>query len=142
MPLIKKYYSKAMKKFITFAIAILYLVTSTGATVRLHYCMGNLASWGIGYDLSKRCAKCDMSATIDMTGCCNDEHTFIKNSSDQSIDYVSVSLSKPFIISNLPFFSEVSLSLIASTRNENFWETHFPISRNVKVYLFNRSFLI
>ncbi|MBK6990321.1 MAG: hypothetical protein IPH34_00115 [Chitinophagaceae bacterium] len=37
-----------MKKFITAILAVLYISTSTGAMVHMHYCMGQLADWGLG----------------------------------------------------------------------------------------------
>jgi hypothetical protein len=38
-----------MKKFITAILAVLYLGTSSGATIHMHYCMGKLAEWGLGH---------------------------------------------------------------------------------------------
>ena len=47
-----------MKKFITAILAVLYLGTSSGATIHMHYCMGKLADWGLGHKNSKTCGQC------------------------------------------------------------------------------------
>ena len=49
-----------MKKFLTSILAFLYLSTSMGATIHLHYCMGKLASWGLIDHERKNCAQCGM----------------------------------------------------------------------------------
>ena len=49
-----------MKKFITAILAVLYLGTSSGATIHMHYCMGKLADWGLGHQNSKTCGNCGM----------------------------------------------------------------------------------
>jgi len=71
-----------VKKTVTFLVALLYLFSSVGATVRLHYCMGSLADRGIGYDKSVLCPACGMNEE-ESEGCCKDEHHFIKNKVDQ-----------------------------------------------------------
>jgi hypothetical protein len=81
-----------MKKLLTSILALLYLSTSMGATVHLHYCMGKLASWGLIDHKSKNCTKCGMvkqdPASRWMTakmGCCKDEHKQIKTENDQKL---------------------------------------------------------
>ena len=49
-----------MKNFFVAILAFLYISTSTGAFVHVHYCMGELADWGIGYNKSTKCGKCGM----------------------------------------------------------------------------------
>ena len=79
-----------MKKLLTTILAFIYLSTSMGATVHLHYCMGKLASWGLIDHESKHCAKCGMlKKTTTAHGidagmnCCKDEHKQIKSNQDQ-----------------------------------------------------------
>jgi hypothetical protein len=52
--------ASTMKKLFVAILAILYLSTSTGATLHVHYCMGRLAGWGLGHNNSKTCGKCGM----------------------------------------------------------------------------------
>ena len=81
-----------MKKLLTTILAFLYLSTSMGATIHLHYCMGKLASWGLINHESKKCAKCGMvkkpasSQLMSVkVNCCKDEHKQIKTDKDQKL---------------------------------------------------------
>lgn len=62
-----------MKKFLVTILAFVYLATTTGATIHMHYCMGKIYS----VDLLKKdkCTKCGMEAS---EGCCNDELKVLK----------------------------------------------------------------
>jgi hypothetical protein len=79
-----------MKKIVVSILAIVYLSTSMGATVYLHYCMGRLVSWGLSEHSGKSCDFCGMQKkgtsgehVIGMKGCCHDESRQIKNNKDQ-----------------------------------------------------------
>ena len=81
-----------MKKVLSVILAFVYLSTSMGATIHLHYCMGKLASWGLIDHESKNCARCGMvkkpSASRSLTtkmGCCRDEQKQIKTDKDQKL---------------------------------------------------------
>jgi len=132
-----------MKKFITFIVAILFLSTSSGASIRMHYCMGKLADWGFMYRDSKTCENCVMeeSDTKD-NGCCKDENKFVKNISEQKITE-SVSINFTLTILDLPLslFSLSDIFYISSS--EEYPISHAP-PRNCKtpVYLLNRTILI
>jgi hypothetical protein len=81
-----------MKKVLATILAFVYLSTSMGATIHLHYCMGKLASWGLIDHESKNCTECGMvkktpasqcmAAKMD---CCRDEHKQIKTDKDQKL---------------------------------------------------------
>jgi len=74
-----------MKKVLVTILAIIYLGTSTGATIHMHYCMGELADWSLSSSKgSKKCGKCGMEKVANEdNGCCKDEQKFLKNQSDQ-----------------------------------------------------------
>lgn len=73
-----------MKKFIIAIFALVYLGTTTGATVHMHYCMGKLAGWSFSHQENDKCAKCGMQKMGDeQNDCCNDELQFLKNNNDQ-----------------------------------------------------------
>lgn len=81
-----------MKKFVTTILAFVYLSTSMGATVHLHYCMGKLFSWGLINQDKNNCGHCGMpKSSTDghcmaiKGGCCNDTHTIVKLDKDQKI---------------------------------------------------------
>lgn len=62
-----------MKKFLVTILAVIYLATTTGATLHMHYCMGKIFS----VDMVKKdgCSKCGMQTN---EGCCKDEFKVIK----------------------------------------------------------------
>jgi len=79
-----------MKKVFATILAIIYLSTSMGATVHLHYCMGKLFSWGLADQDSQNCGQCGMPKnTRDghcmamKDGCCKDQQTVVKLDKDQ-----------------------------------------------------------
>src|SRR5512138_104862 len=76
-----------MKKIIVAILAVLYLSTSIGATVHLHYCMGRLVDWGLWHTNSSRCSTCGMEKKhgSNDNGCCRDEHKQLKVEKDQKL---------------------------------------------------------
>jgi hypothetical protein len=71
-------------------LASIYLSTSIGASVHLHYCMGKLISWGLINHDGKQCATCGMPKNhigkqlVTVIGdCCKDEHKPITVDKDQ-----------------------------------------------------------
>ena len=81
-----------MKKVLATILAFVYLSSSMGATIHLHYCMGKLASWGLINHENKNCERCGMvkntTASHSMVAkmdCCRDEHKQIKTDKDQKL---------------------------------------------------------
>jgi hypothetical protein len=67
-----------MKRTIATILAFLYLATSSGATITVHYCMGEFVSKGFLKD--NKCGKCGMEKTKE--GCCEDEEQVVKTPQD------------------------------------------------------------
>ncbi len=83
-----------MKKFFAGLLAVLYLSTSMGASIHLHYCMGKLISWGFVNHESRNCDYCGMPKFNGQTGnpiakkgCCSDEHKQLKTDKDQKLPF-------------------------------------------------------
>ena len=79
-----------MKKLVTTILAFVYLSTSMGATIHLHYCMGKLFSWSLFDKETRVCDQCGMvksskndHQTSFKEGCCKDKHTHIQLDKDQ-----------------------------------------------------------
>ena len=79
-----------MKKVFATILAVIYLSTSMGATVHLHYCMGKLFSWSLTDKDSKNCGQCGMPKSSMgghcmsfNDGCCKDKHAHIQLDKDQ-----------------------------------------------------------
>lgn len=132
-----------MKKFVASILAVLYLGTSTGAAVYVHYCMGELAGWGIGYNQSKTCGKCGMDKDDENdNGCCKDENKFIKNHNDQKAaenSFQTLLLSS----TSLPMsFIELPAIDFPTVTEENPISHAPPRSVGLAVYIRNCIFLI
>lgn len=132
-----------MKKFVTAILAILYIGTSSGATVHMHYCMGKLADWGLSHSKSKTCSKCGMEKTENSdNGCCKDEHKFFKDDSAQKITENNLSLFQSLSVA-LPL-SYIVLPVLdfSSVTEENPLSHAPPRTNSVAVYIRNCIFLI
>ena len=93
-----------MRRFFVVILTFLYTSTTVGVMFHVHYCMGKLESWGIGYNHSKKCGKCGMDEPGN--GCCKDEVKFLKNTSDQRITEPVFKFIPLSIVSLLPSFGE------------------------------------
>ena len=90
-----------MKRIIVFILSIVYVASSVGATVHLHYCMDKFVTSSLTDKEGDECDNCGMKKD---DGCCRDEHKFIKNTTDQKtkesaiqlIQIVSTALSVDF----------------------------------------------
>lgn len=82
-----------MKRIIVSILAILYIGTSAGANVRLHFCMDQLISWQLGQETTDNCERCGMKKTASQEdGCCKDEQQFLKCSTDQKANSFALQL--------------------------------------------------
>lgn len=71
-----------MKRLFSFILAVIYLVTTAGTTIHLHYCMDQLVNWSLSGSEGDECGTCGMEKDGN---CCKDENKFVKNNSDQSL---------------------------------------------------------
>jgi len=132
-----------MKKFTAAILAVLYMGTSTGATLHMHYCMGKLADWGIGHSNSKTCSKCGMEKSSEKdNGCCRDELKFIKNDTDQKTAQAGVQLIQLFAAAMPVSFVEVHTIDSPSVTEETPVSHAPPRSSGVAVHVRNCVFLI
>ena len=86
-----------MKRFLAFILIFIYSVTTVGATVQLHYCMGKFTDWSLALTepKSKDCSKCGMEKKEKGdNGCCKDENKVLKIQSDQKANYLSLEIYK------------------------------------------------
>ena len=136
-----------MKRLLTTILAFLYLSTSMGATIHLHYCMGKLASWGLINHESKKCAKCGMvkkaapsqGVTAKMN-CCSDEHKQIKTDKDQKLS--SSEFFKYIVLSQAIALNETALQNVhAVSISTEFPNTNAPpLSGKLPLFVLYRNF--
>ena len=132
-----------MKKFLTAILAVLYLVTSTGATIHMHYCMGKLADWSLSESKSKSCPKCGMEKSHKSdNGCCKDEHQFLKDDSAQKLSENNLQMLQLISLAIPASFIELPLIDFPSVTEENPSGHAPPILNGVPIYISKRSFLI
>ncbi len=106
-----------MKKIIVSILAILYLTTSTGATVHMHYCMGKFISWGLESIADHtKCSQCSMEKK---NACCGDKKIFIKAEKDQKLSQIILELSNSFseIDNEFNRFPELKIAVRAYTHS-------------------------
>ena len=138
-----------MKKILAFILALIYLSTSIGATVHLHYCMGRLMSWGFTDHNNTNCQFCnlpnenkDKHCKAFDYGCCKDEHKQIKTGQDQkgaafAFQFLKISLAKPLIS-----YKDLPSAYISSTAIEYPAINAPPGINKVPVFIRNCVFLI
>jgi hypothetical protein len=131
-----------VKKLLVTILALVYLGSSTGAVMHLHYCMGKLAETSFSKKVNDTCSKCGMKTTQKKNGCCKDESKFVKNEQNQKASLCqfefqqqSVALTpSPFFILSSPRLGHQFLMTYASNAPP---DLHAPA-----VYLRVCSFLI
>ena len=80
-----------MKQVLTTILAILYLATSTGATINIHYCMGKVVSKSIVHE--DKCGQCGMEKK---EGCCEDKVRVVKTQDSHSFHTPHITFT-PFV---------------------------------------------
>ena len=130
-----------MKKFLVAILAFLYISTSVGATVHVHYCMGKMADWGFGQNEDKTCSKCGMEQSAKKgNGCCKDENKFIKNNADQKNAAAALQMAQLIAVDLPVSIYEIPVAGVTSVTEENPVSNAPPRSSSVAVYIRNCTF--
>lgn len=75
-----------MKRFTIFLLLLLYVTVSSGFTVHLHYCMGELVESNLSHSHESTCGGCGMEKDDPSAdGCCKDEHKLLKVDQDKKL---------------------------------------------------------
>lgn len=129
-----------MKKFLVTILALVYISTSTGAVLHMHYCMGKMVDWGLIHNDSKECSKCGMGE--ENNGCCKDEHKFVKNDTDQKTLKAGFQLIQLLAVALPVCYIEIPSNDFPAIIEENPISHAPPRSSGVAVYIRNCVFLI
>ena len=132
-----------MKKFLAAILAILYLSTTIGATIHMHYCMGRLVDWGLTHSNSSTCARCGMEKKSgSFNGCCKDECKQLRVDKDQKINESDIKLNGAITEITLINFSDQSISypLTSPVCSTNINSP--PLCRHTSLNIFNCVFRI
>lgn len=132
-----------MKKFIVAILAILYISSSTGATVYMHYCMGDIANWGIGHNDSKTCGKCGMEKKSSKdNGCCNTTYKDLKVK-DSHVPADAVKTTFSYLTDFSLLTASYQLKAIIGNYEENFYAGHVPpLQPGIPLHILFCTFLI
>ena len=113
-----------MKRLLATILTILYMATTVGATVRVHYCMGRLAD--ISLADSKTCGKCGKEKTVKKS-CCRDEYHVIKNSHQHVSSTISADVAAVHATALLPSkYPQVREQYIPVAAHKSFTATSPP----------------
>lgn len=132
-----------MKRFATVILAVLYISTSAGATVHMHFCLGKLAKWDIRKKEANTCGNCGMGARdAKEKSCCKDEQKFIKSDADQKMADMALRLLQ-LMVTDLPTAFVQSFLFNFTALSEDYPVSNAPPRSNgVAFYILNRTFLI
>lgn len=132
-----------MKKVVAILLSLLYLGTSTGATIHVHYCMGKLAGWGVRQNEVRTCGNCGMEKVDgEDNGCCKDEHKFLKNVSDQKFVETAFQLTGLTAHALIPVHKDFAFVAKASVAEAYPASNAPPRSSTIAAYILNRTFLV
>ena len=132
-----------MKKLLVSILALLYITTSSGAVLHMHYCMGKLADWGLGHNKSETCGNCGMDKSEEKAnGCCKDEYKFIKNGKDQKTAEAGLQMLQVLAVALPVSIIEISSKDFPSVTEQSLFNYIPPRSSSVALYLRNCIFLI
>lgn len=132
-----------MKKFIVTILALIYLTATTGATVHLHYCMGELVELNLSPSETGKCGKCGMDKAPDVdNGCCKDEQNQVKVENDHYKSDVAFK-AMDFVTFLLPIsYTQIPPIILISTGEENLRSHAPPRSCYLAIYKRNCVFRI
>ncbi|MEI6948364.1 hypothetical protein V9K67_14300 [Paraflavisolibacter sp. H34] len=81
-----------MKRFLVILLLMVYGLSSTGATVHLHYCCGKLDKIEFAAPKEKKCGK----HAKPMKNCCDDQQLDLKVKADQKVAHMAAFEAKTF----------------------------------------------
>lgn len=113
-----------MKKLLVFILAVFYLGTSVGATVNLHYCMGQLVNWDFSHKQKRtahtRCDKCGMEKVKSKkNGCCEDKYKVLQVEKNQKAENAYQAGQPPVTAAVITPFPSFISPVVASVSEEH-----------------------
>jgi hypothetical protein len=133
-----------MKKIIVAILAILYMGSSTGATIHMHYCMGKLVNMGLSDGESKKCNKCASKEKTSACSkeCCKDLHKTIKLEKDQKTVETGLKLIEGASVTTTALYPDQDLNPLVFEICHTHPVVNGPPGHPLESYIFQCSFLI
>lgn len=131
-----------LKKAVILILSFVYLTSTVGATVHLHYCMDKLVGWGLfSHEEEQGCSNCGMQKK-EANKCCKDEHKQVKLKVDQKTPQAVKILLQPVSIAPFVLADFPQNDLLSSSKNLHPASHAPPFRDGVPVFLRNCVFLI
>ena len=129
-----------MKKVAVTIFIILYHTTSIGATIHMHYCMGELISWTLNTnEKDGKCSKCGMKCK---KGCCEEKSQVVKIDKDQKLAKATFEFSKSNFQVGLTLYQQEQASIISFSIVDFHRANPPPSKGKVSLFVRNSAFLI
>lgn len=97
------YIFEPVKKLVAIFFLAIYSLTTVGATIHSHYCMGEYMGSSLYHSKSDKCPKCGMKADKSK-GCCKDEHKYFSLKREHNQPKASVEIPNFFTEIVLPVY--------------------------------------
>jgi len=130
-----------MKRFLVLILTILYITSTVGATVHLHFCMGHLISTSLFSRSSNLCVKCGMEKHSKKSGCCEDVKLTIKSDNKHLPSQLIYNSGYTFR-SNLPRHNSFSEILLNADNSLQTIIRHKPPLLNCPIYISIQNFRV
>lgn len=132
-----------MKKFTLLILALIYLSTSIGVTVHMHYCMDKLADWGLSNKQSNKCSMCVMAKFNPKDkDCCNDKLTYFKITEDQKVTESAINPPNPIAFIVPAYYTELPAPTLLSVSVKIPIGDSPPFRHQVPIYILNCDYRI
>ena len=134
-----------MKKVIVFILAVLYMGSSTGATIHMHYCMGKLVNMGLWHKKGNGCPKCSSKKQTSKgcsKKCCKDAQKTIKLEKDQKTAQSFLKFADPTLVAIPINYHDLRQVEINSITQEFPVTNAPPRSSKVQTHILHCSFRI
>lgn len=140
---LKAVVERFMKKFAITILALIYLSTSIGVTVHMHYCMNRLAGWGMNNKESNTCSTCGMAKLNPKDkDCCHDKLAFFKITGDQKVTESASKLSNPITFIVPTYYIELPTPTLSLVTEKRPFGDSPPFRNQVPIYILNCDYRI
>ena len=107
----------------------------------MHYCMGELATWGFSHNKNEYCSNCGMKES-ESKGCCKHENKFLKIVNDQKTFDAAYQLAQSTSLSVIKVFFDLTCVYVPSVVERHTLLNVNPRSQSLPLFIRNSTFRI
>jgi hypothetical protein len=132
-----------MKRITIFFLMLLYMAVSSGFTVHLHYCMGELVESNLTHSDEPTCGGCGMEKEASSSdGCCKDEHKQVKVDQDKKLAEIAAKAVQTASEHTVPFAFISPENLLFEAVHQGPFSNAPPRYSGIPCYLLQHNFRI